>query len=166
MAEHLGLTPGAAAGALASLRFAGLVTHVRHAGPAGRFGLSAYVLGPVPGLAVLDGAETVQDTTPSMVPPRMAPPCVVEPHMVKADVAGPAASSRVPPPRARRSAQADAATLPVPAAGDPAAPKSRIGGGSRTEPRRRQLGRPAAAQLSMLDTVTDLELDTTPYRQP
>ncbi len=53
VAEHLGLTPGAVARALARLRSKGLVTHARQAGPAGRFGLSAYVLGAVPGLDVV-----------------------------------------------------------------------------------------------------------------
>ncbi len=48
VAEHLGLTPGAVARALGALRSAGLVTHARQAGSAGRFGLSAYVFGPVP----------------------------------------------------------------------------------------------------------------------
>ena len=72
VAEHLGLTPGATARALARLRSAGLVTHARQIGPAGRFGLSAYVLGPVPGMAVLDADEAPGVARPRAMPHRVA----------------------------------------------------------------------------------------------
>lgn len=52
VADNLGLTPGTTARALARLRSMGLVSHTRHDGPAGRFGLSAYVLAAIPGVEV------------------------------------------------------------------------------------------------------------------
>lgn len=150
VAEHLGLTPGAAAGALARLRSAGLVIHARQAGPAGRFGLSAYMLGPVPGLDVVDGAEALEPATPRITPPPMAPPRVVEPYMEARGVAASAAASGAQAPRARRSKQADA-NAPVPSA---------------TNARRRPTARPPVAQLSILDSLVDLDSDTTPHHQP
>jgi DNA-binding transcriptional ArsR family regulator len=82
VAEHLGLTPGAVARALARLRSAGLVTHARLVGRAGRFGLSAYMLGPVPGMAVLDADEAHGVARPRAVPPRIESPRVAERHVV------------------------------------------------------------------------------------
>jgi hypothetical protein len=64
VAEHLGLTPGAVARALARLRSAGLVTHARQVGPAGRFGLSAG--GPGFLLAQQQAGE-VGDAAPQLV---------------------------------------------------------------------------------------------------
>ena len=86
VAEHLGLTPGAVARALARLRSAGFVTHARQAGPAGRFGLSAYVLGAVPGLEVLAAAPEGEGPCP--VPPHVDRPRSVDADMVGAQAAG------------------------------------------------------------------------------
>ena len=163
VAEHLGLTPGAAAGALARLRAAGLVTHARQAGPAGRFGLSAYVLGLVPGLDVLDAEDR---TPPDVAPPPVALPCVAEPHMVAADGANPAASSWARPTRARRSAQAAASSAPASAVSDPAPARASDRRASATNAARRPTRRPSVAQLSMLDTFAGPQPDTTPERRP
>ncbi|MDQ3461632.1 MAG: winged helix-turn-helix domain-containing protein, partial [Actinomycetota bacterium] len=81
VAEHLGLTPGAVARALAHLRSAGLVTHARQIGPAGRFGLSAYVLGPVPGLEVFHAAGAPPVLLPRAARPRIESPCAADRHM-------------------------------------------------------------------------------------
>ncbi len=97
VAEHLGLSPGAVAGALARLRSADLVTHDRQVGPAGRFGLSAYVLGPVPGLNVLGAQDGAQRPWPRMAPPPVVPPCAVEPYVAATDVAESAATSGARP---------------------------------------------------------------------
>ena len=88
VAEHLGLTPGAAARALARLRSEGLVTHVRQPGDAGRFGLSAYVLAPVPGLDVVDACRAPAAAGPGAVTPRAVPPHVELPGVADAHVAG------------------------------------------------------------------------------
>lgn len=53
VAELLGVDPGTAAAALRLLRDQGLVGLEREKGPAGRFGLSVYVLRPIAGLCVL-----------------------------------------------------------------------------------------------------------------
>jgi DNA-binding transcriptional ArsR family regulator len=52
ISEGLGLDPGTAAGALRVLRRKGLLLLEREHGPAGRFGLSVYVLGPLAGMTV------------------------------------------------------------------------------------------------------------------
>lgn len=169
VAEHLGLTPGAAAGALARLRSAGLVTHARQAGPAGRFGLSAYVLGPVPGLDVVDAEDR---TPPGVAPPDVASPptaapCVAEPHMVAADGAEPSASNGSRPARPRRFAQASATAAPDASVRVPAPARAGVGGASAADARRRPTRRPlAAAQLSILDAFADPQPDTTPERRP
>jgi DNA-binding transcriptional ArsR family regulator len=75
VAELLGVEPGTAAGALRTLRQHGLLVLEREKGPAGRFGLSVYVLGRLDGLSV--GS------------PRVAEPCAVSPSMVEPDVATP-----------------------------------------------------------------------------
>lgn len=154
VAEHLGLTAGAVARALARLRSAGLVTHARQAGPAGRFGLSAYVLTPVTGLDVVhvsdpDGAPP-GPAVPRLAPPRLAPPHielprVVDAHMVEADSAEDEGPEPVGP--APRS--------PHQVADGPSAKRSG-----------RPVARPAVAQLSMLDTTDDTELDTDPEQCP
>ena len=153
VAEHLGLTPGAVARALARLRSAGLVTHARQPGPAGRFGLSAYVLTPVAGLDVVhvsdpDGAPP-HPAAPGLAPPRPAPPRIVPPrvvdaHMVEAVPADDEAAERVGPDR--RPLHEDAAR-------------------SSAKRPQRAAARPAVAQLSMLDTTDDAELDTTDPEQ-
>lgn len=167
VAEHLGVTPGAAAGALARLRSTGLVTHARQAGPAGRFGLSAYVLGPVPGVEVLDAKDRTPPDVgpPDVAPPPTAPPCVVEPHMVAADGAEQTASSGARP-RARRSDQAAATSAPASAGSDPAAARAADSRTSAPDTHRRATGRSAVVQLSMLDSLTDPQSDTTPHQQP
>jgi DNA-binding transcriptional ArsR family regulator len=75
IADRLRLDPTTVAGALKALRQRGLVTLEREKGPAGRFGLSVYSLGPVPGVTV--------------VSPGGADPCVVSPHVVRPVVAEP-----------------------------------------------------------------------------
>lgn len=77
VAEHLGVTPGTAAKALARLRTLGLVDHFRQAGESGRFGLSVYVLGDVPGLDVVGGDDlsgTTRPVPPGATRPRAAAP--------------------------------------------------------------------------------------------
>ena len=77
MAERLGVDPGAAAGALRSLRDGGLLRLEREQGQAGRFGLSVYVLGPVCGLRVVG-------------------PCADDPYVVSPD-AGRPHGGEIPP---------------------------------------------------------------------
>jgi hypothetical protein len=75
VAERLGVDPGTAAGALRVLRRKGLLFLEREHGPAGRFGLSAYVLGPLTGLTVR--------------PPRVAEADVARPLLEKATQVNP-----------------------------------------------------------------------------
>lgn len=103
IAENLGLTPGTAARALGRLRSLGLVSHTRLDGTAGRFGLSAYVLGPLPGLDVRCGDDRDNDRRPEprvdrpgAARPRPAEPCVGDRHMA-VTTGGPA--RRRPPAR-------------------------------------------------------------------
>src|SRR5262249_10863559 len=65
VAERVGVVPGTAATALRALRERGLVSSSREKGPAGRFGLSVYELGPVAGLLVIHP----RTTEPLMVSP-------------------------------------------------------------------------------------------------
>jgi hypothetical protein len=85
VAEHLGVDPGTVAGALRVLRQQGFLVLEREHGPAGRFGLSAYVLGSIPGM-------------------RVVPPGAAEPHVVPPDMAepfrAPALVGRPKPPAA------------------------------------------------------------------
>ena len=74
MADLLQVDPGSAARAMRVLREHGLVMLEREKGPAGRFGLSVYVLGKVAGLTVLG---------PGAVEPRPADPWLEEPEGVK-----------------------------------------------------------------------------------
>lgn len=75
VAERLGVDPGTAAGALRALRRQGLVALEREQGPAGRFGLSVYVLAPVAGLTVLaPGAKEPRTLLPSLVSSRAEGP--------------------------------------------------------------------------------------------
>ena len=81
IAAELGLDPATTASALRVLRDRGLVELTRETGAAGRFGLSVYRLGPIPGVEVLA--------------PCPKPPQVDGPHMVTSDMrrwrgAGPA----------------------------------------------------------------------------
>jgi len=104
VAERLGVDPGTAASALRALRERGLVALEREKGPAGRFGLSVYELGPVPGLSVVRprtaeplvaspqvGATRVEPTAPEA--PDAARPDGLAPDMARAGgVAVPAAA--------------------------------------------------------------------------
>ena len=74
VAERLGVDPATAAAALRVLRDQGLVVLDREKGPAGRFGLSVYVLGPVAGLAVVG---------PGLVRPALAAPWLGQPSIGK-----------------------------------------------------------------------------------
>jgi DNA-binding transcriptional ArsR family regulator len=86
MAAELGLDPATTASALRVLRDRGLVELTRETGAAGRFGLSVYRLGPIPGVEVLA--------------PCPRPPHVDGPHMVTSDIDGrKAPGRRTPPPR-------------------------------------------------------------------
>jgi DNA-binding transcriptional ArsR family regulator len=67
VAERLRMNPSTAAGALRMLRDRGLITLEREHGQGGRFGLSIYAIGDLPGLTI--------------VPPRVARPQVVSPHL-------------------------------------------------------------------------------------
>jgi hypothetical protein len=70
VAERLGLDAISAAGALRLLRQRGLLALERENGPAGRFGLSVYMLSDTPGLSVL--------------PPCATGPCTESPRLVAA----------------------------------------------------------------------------------
>ena len=70
VAERLGVDPGTAAGALRVLRDRGLLTIEREHGRAGRFGLSIYVVGPVPGLLIVP----IRAALPPVEPPPLGNP--------------------------------------------------------------------------------------------
>ncbi len=169
VAEHLALTPGAVARALARLRAAGLLTHTRQAGPAGRFGLSAYVLGAVPGLDVVPAAPDAEGPCPA--PPCPASPYVdrpgaVDAHMVGARVAGGEAPEVAG--SARRSLHDDVAGV-LGATVDDLASEERARSTRRrssARSRRRPASQSATTQLSILDATVDSERDTNPDRQP
>ncbi|MDP9403973.1 MAG: winged helix-turn-helix transcriptional regulator [Actinomycetota bacterium] len=144
VAEHLGLTPGAVARALARLRSVGLVTHARQVGPAGRFGLSAYALGPVPGLAVVEA-----DVGAGVVPPHAAEPHIEAPRVVERHVVDDGAGAEEP----RTSVRPPNRVHPIAA---PAGAVDGRGSGRATSPPRRSRvtsRRPAspAAQLTLLE---------------
>lgn len=156
VSEHLGLTPGAAARALARLRAAGFVTHARQAGPAGRFGLSAYMLGAIPGLDVVEPAEA-----PASAPPCPAPPCPGSPH-----IDGPRAVGAHMVGMTEPSGSAGADMSPRPLHGDVVAATAGAVDDLAVEKRvrsatgqpkrgRRPSSKPAVAQLSILDSALD-----------
>jgi hypothetical protein len=99
VAERLRIDPGSAAGALRVLRDRGLIHLEREHGPAGRFGLSVYVLSPVSGLTVISpGAALPQMATSSVVKsglenagllPHSETPCVARPSAAEPRVDGP-----------------------------------------------------------------------------
>ena len=154
VAEHLGLTPGAVARALARLRIAGVLTHARQCGPAGRFGLSAYVLGAVPGLDVIDSAEAASSPSPCSAPPHIDGPRAVDVHMVGTV----AASVSDAVESARRSVHDDALAGAVDQLADEERARSATTR-SAVKSRRRPASKPVVAQLSILDTTRDDELD-------
>lgn len=88
VAKRLGVEPGTAANALRALRREGLVMLEREQGPAGRFGLSVYVLGSIPGLTVVRPfLVTPCPASPRPVTADPAPPCVERPGAFKPRVA-------------------------------------------------------------------------------
>ncbi len=169
VAEHLGLTPGAVARAMARLRSAGLVSHTRQAGPAGRFGLSAYVLGAVPGLDVLAAAPESDRSHPAQpcpAPPEVDCPRAVDAHVVEAQAAGgetPGVAGS-----ARRSLHDDVARALAAAVDEHASEESARSTRTRasSRPRRRPASRSGATQLSILDATVDSERDRNPDQQP
>lgn len=89
IAANLGVDPGTVARALTHLRAEGLIEHSRSQGADGRFGLSAYLLAPIPGI---DLADT---SAPGMVRPPTERPRVEKP---------PTASPSKPTPKSRTTA--------------------------------------------------------------
>jgi DNA-binding transcriptional MocR family regulator len=85
LAHRLGVDPGTAGKALGALRRQGLLRLEREHGPAGRFGLSVYVLGEVAGLTVV---------RPGPVAPWVAPP---SPEKASPDDSDPAAVTPAQP---------------------------------------------------------------------
>lgn len=83
VAERLGIDPTTANKALSALRGHGLLTFEREEGPAGRFGLSVYVLWSITGLTVV---------SPCVKEPCVAPPCLETPTVVDSDPASADAS--------------------------------------------------------------------------
>ena len=104
IADRLGVDPGTAAGALRTLRRRGLVAFERESGPAGRFGLSVYVLGDISGLKVFSRAdcpclaaawpEEPDKKSPELASPSTEEPCVPEPRMVEGPLSELSASPR------------------------------------------------------------------------
>lgn len=72
IAANLGVDPGTVARALTDLRAQGLIEHRRSQGADGRFGLSAYLLAPIPGIDL---------GTPTTLPPRTERPRAEKPPM-------------------------------------------------------------------------------------
>lgn len=87
VAEHLGVSPGSAAKALARLRSLGFVTHDRQPGPAGRFGLSLYRLLPPAGVEVVAPADTPCTDAPRAESPCTASPCAASPRAAERHMA-------------------------------------------------------------------------------
>ncbi|MCA1677162.1 MAG: MarR family transcriptional regulator [Actinobacteria bacterium] len=89
IAANLALDPGTVARALTHLRAQGLIEHSRSQGADGRFGLSAYLLAPIPGIYL------VEPSAPEPVRPRTERPGVEKP---------PTASPSKPTPKSRNAA--------------------------------------------------------------
>ena len=129
LAERLGMHPSTAGNALAALRRQGLLMLEREHGPAGRFGLSIYVLGAVAGLTVVAPPDIGPClTSPCMeIPaaddagpmdldsawPRSERPCAENPRMAQrqAEMSGPALAGTARPTRTK---------TPVPMSSTPA----------------------------------------------
>jgi hypothetical protein len=97
VADQLGVDPTTAAAALRVLRQRGLLTFERQSGPAGRFGLSLYVLDSVPGMTVIPACMesphmvvsqlvSLDVKGPDMARAASEPPGAGEPHMEKLSV--------------------------------------------------------------------------------
>jgi hypothetical protein len=86
IAANLALDPGTVARALTHLRSEGLIEHSRAQGTDGRFGLSAYLLAPIPGIDL---------GKPTTLPPRTE-----RPRVEKAPTAPPSK----PTPKSRNAA--------------------------------------------------------------
>lgn len=157
IADNLGMTAGTAARSLGRLRALGLVSYTRHDGAAGRFGLSAYVLGPVPGLDVVDPADTPAIAGPRPVPPRPASPHVDRPRAVDAHMVGAPAADACAAESARRSRHDDVVGAVAGPLDDLAAEERARSTGTRPAARRRR--QPASAQLSILDGTDQPELN-------
>jgi DNA-binding transcriptional MocR family regulator len=80
VAANLGVDPGTVAKALTHLRADGLIEHSRSQGADGRFGLSAYLLAPIPGIDL---------TEPTTVRPHTERPRVEKPPTEKAPMPAP-----------------------------------------------------------------------------
>ena len=89
IAANLGVDPGTVARALTHLRAEGLIEHSRSQGADGRFGLSAYLLAPIPGIDLADTS-----------PPGMVRPPTERPRAEKP----PTASPSKPTPKSRTAA--------------------------------------------------------------
>ena len=113
VAEHLGIDPGTAAGALRVLRDRGVVELIQSSGAAGRFGLAVYVLRLPQGLEVLAPAVAA----PCADLPCADRPCADLPHAEQGSERGstersgtrPASADEARPARARRRAAPSAA---------------------------------------------------------
>lgn len=92
ISDRLGVDPTTVAKALQALRKQGLVSLEREKGPAGRFGLSVYALGAVPGLNVVSpcGAD------PGVVSPSVVEPVVVESGLASLCMGQPCAETPAP----------------------------------------------------------------------
>ncbi len=135
VAQQLGRDPGTAAAALRALRQRGLIVLEREKGPAGRFGLSVYVLGSVGGLTVLSplraepdmdeqrggrppvGSQPVEHSTP--VPPDVGNPCMAGPDGTAPELTPP---HTVQPTMVRPSTAAPGVVTPSPIAPRPGPP--------------------------------------------
>ena len=111
LADRLGVDPGTAAGTLRDLRRRGLLSFERESGPAGRFGLSVYVLGDISGLRVLSPcpewpcvAAPVRERPLTEIS-NLAPACTHEPSME-----GPSAAA----PLSRRPVNGSRCPVPLP----------------------------------------------------
>ena len=160
IAERLGVDPTTAAKALQALRKRGLVALEREKGPAGRFGLSVYQLGPVPGMTVASPCRA----DPRMVSPSLVEPVVAEPAMVTPSSGHPCRDTPTPV-----ASDADRACLDLPATdGSDVVPPDTadarpgpLGGARRADSAGRGRSRPASPLSHCLgQTALDLGSDS------
>ncbi len=126
VADRLGVDPSTAVNALRVLRRRGLLSLEREHGPAGRFGLSVYVLGSVDGLALVSPGAVAAWVLPSMerrsadgsgptavARPGLDRPGAVKPHVAqpRTDMSGPAKVGTTQP--VRRQTASAASTAPT-----------------------------------------------------